>query len=146
MNGCHSEKGKDNNSDTEPNPLVTITDMGTKVDDYVAAIKELLSSSSALPDAFDYRKIAVKIEEVEAILKHQKQRLSSSVERYGMCNPQLKKTLADHNRVLTSLEVKLAQLKIHLNAMDPMSIASRAQEVAESVRAQISFALDFAYS
>jgi len=146
MNGRHSENIDNNidDSSTEPNPLVTITDMGTKIDAYVAAIKELVNNSPVISDS--NRKNAARIEELEAMLKYQREKLAGSVERYGICNPELEKALTEHNRILTSLEVKLAQLKTYLNTIEPVSIITKAEEVAESVRAQISRALDFAYS
>ena len=147
MNGYQS-RNIDNNDDsgTESNPLVTITDMGAKIDAYVAAIKELVNNSLVLSESDSNKKNAAKIEELKAILKYQRERLIGSVERYGVCNPELGKALAEHNRSLTSLELKLAQLKTHLNTIEPVSIITKAEEVAESVRVQISCALEFAYS
>lgn len=147
MDGCQS-RNINNNDDggTESNPLVTITDMGTKIDAYVAAIKELVNNSRFLSELDSNKKITAKIEELEAILKHQRERLIASVERYGVCNPKLGKALAEQNRTWLSLELKLAQLKTCLNTVESASIITKAKEVAESVRAQISCALDFAYS
>jgi len=145
MNGCHSKNIDNNdNSSIESSPLVVITDMGPKIEAYVAAIKELVTSSPIFSGS--HKKNIARIEELEAMVKCQREQLSLCVERHGICKTELAKAVAGHNATLASLEVKLAQLKTYCSAIEPASIITEAERVAESVRSQISRALDFAYS
>ena len=145
MNGCHSTNIDNNdNSSIESNSLVVITDMGPKIEAYVAAIKELVTSSPIFSDS--HKKNIARIEELETMVKYQREQLSLCVERHGICKTELAKAVTGHNATLTSLEVKLAQLKAYCSAIEPASIITEAERVAESVRSQISCALDFAYS
>lgn len=145
MNGCHSKNIDNNdNSSIESNPLVAITDMGPKIEAYVAAIKELVTSSPIFSGS--HKKNIARVEELEAMVKYRREQLSLCVEHYGICKTGLAKAVAGHNATLISLEVKLAQLKAYYSAIEPASIITEAERVAESVRSQISRALDFAYS
>jgi len=148
MNGCHSENIEDNNdSSIEPNPLVTITDMGTKIDDYVASIKQMITNPGSVTESdARNRNCLLKIEELLRIVRSRKQMLIDAVQQYGIQKPELIKKFNHAKAELLTKELELEKLKSACEPNKTAAINSTVDKVAESMRSQISCALDFAYS
>ena len=143
MNGCHS-KNIDNNNDTngeEPNPLVAITDKASEVDSYVTSMKQVTNNLNTSNKAD-----IAKIDELQALVKYQGERLLQSIERYGIRNPELIKKAEDIKTTLVSLQDRLTKLKNMCNANKTASIDAMVDKAAKLVRSQIACALDAAYS
>jgi len=148
MNGCHSENIEYNNSSgIEPNPLVTITDTGTKIDAYVASIKQMTTNSGSVKESDARNKnCLLKIEELLRIVRSRKQMLIDAVRQYGLQKPELIKKFNHAKAELLTEELELEKLKSACQPNRTAAINSTVDKVAESVRSQISHALDFAYS
>ena len=143
MNGCHSKNITNNHdsSDTEFNPLVAITDKASEVDSYVAFMKQATNNLNKSNKAD-----IAKIEELQALVKYQGERLLRGIEQYGICNPELIKKAEEAKTTLVSLQDRLTKLKNMCNVNKTASIDAMVDKVAKLVRSQIACALDAAYS
>ena len=143
MNGCRS-KNSDNNNDysgMRPDPLVAITDKASEVNSYAASMKQVTNSLHAT----NKTNIA-KIEELEALVKYQGERLLRSIKQYGIRDPELIKKAEGVKATLVSLQDRLTKLKSMCNTNKTAPINATVDKVTELVRSQIACALDAAYS
>ena len=143
MNGCRS-KNSDNNNDysgMRPDPLVAITDKASEVDRYTASMKQVTNNLRAS----NKTNIAT-IEELEALVKYQGERLLRSIKQYGIRDPELIKKTEGMKATLVSLQGRLTKLKSMCNANKTAPINATVDKVTELVRSQIACALDAVYS
>ena len=143
MNGCHIKNIDNNNddSDTEFNPLVTITDKASEVDSYVASMKQATNNLNK-----SNKSDIARIDELQALVKYQGERLLHSIEQYGIRDPELIRKSEEIKTTLVSLQDRLTKLKNMCNANKTASIDAMVDKVAKLVRSQIACALDAAYS
>ncbi len=143
MNGYHS-KNIDNNNDnsnTEFNPLVAITDKVLEVDGYVASMKQVTNNLNTSNKAD-----VAKIDELQAFVKYQGERLLCSIKQHGVRDPELIRKAEEIKTTLVSLQDRLTKLKNMCNANKTATIDAMVDKVAKLVRTQIACALDAAYS
>ena len=142
MNGCQSRNINHNDdSSTESNPLVKITDIGTKIGDYVISIKRAINNLNISNKAD-----IAKIDELQELVKYQGERLLHCIKQYGVGDSELVKKTEEITAMLISLHVRLTKLKNMCNANKTAPIDVMVDKVAKSVRAQVSCALDLSYS
>ena len=143
MNGCHSKNIDNNNDDSgvESNPLVIITDKASEVDSYVASIKQVTNNLNTSNKAD-----IAKIDELQALVKYQGERLLRNIEQYGIRDPELINKAEEIKATLVSLQERLAKLKSMCNANKTVSIDAMVDKVAKLIRLQIASALNAAYS
>ena len=143
MNRCHRKNSNNNSSDNsiEPNPLVEIADKASEVDSYVTSMKQVTNNLNTSNKAD-----IAKIEELQALVKYQGQRLLRNIEQYGIRDPELIRKAEEIKTTLVSLQARLTKLKSMCNTNKTASIDAMIDKVAKLVRTQIAGALDVAYS
>lgn len=143
MNECHSKNIANNHDDNcmQTNPLVAITDKVSEVDSYVVSMKQVTNNLNT----FNKTDI-VKIEELQALVKYQGERLLRSIKQHGVRNPELIRKAEEIKTTLISQQDRLTELKNRCNANKTASTDAMIDKVAKLVRAQIADALDAAYS
>jgi len=143
VNGYHSENIVNNHdgNDMGVNPLVTVTDKASEVDGYVASMKQVTNNLNTSNKA----NIA-KIEELQALVKYQEQRLLDNIKQHGISNPELINKAQEVKTTLVLLQDRLAKLKDMCNANKTAPIDAMIDKVAKLLRSQIACAMDAAYS
>ena len=87
-----------------------------------------------------------KIDELQALVKYQGERLLQSIEQHGIRDPKLLRKAEEIKTTLVSLQDRLTKLKSMCNANKTAPIDAMVDKVAKLVRTQIAGALDAAYS
>ena len=87
-----------------------------------------------------------KIDELQALVKYQGERLLRNIEQYGIRDPELINKAEEIKATLVSLQERLAKLKSMCNANKTVSIDAMVDKVAKLIRLQIASALNAAYS
>jgi len=143
VGGCMVKDTNNNGDDISmgANPSIAITDKVAEVDGYVDSMKQVTNNLKTSNKA----NIA-KIEELQALVKYQGQRLLDNIEQYGISNPELINKAQEVKATLVLLQDRLAKLKDMCNANKTAPIDAMIDKVVKLVRSQIACAMDAVHS